>query len=1133
MLLLLLACRGVTPTTDTAVDADTAVEADTVTRHALPSPEAPPACLLAFPPLPVPEPPDTGADEPLPDVDPTDLVAHWPLDGDWIDVIGRHDLAPVRAGGFNPADVALAEGNVAYGPTGLDADNGAIGTDLTSVDLTAGLTLEMWLYKPSNNTNGTLMGWGDGTWSQPELRIADSWGSLLISAGRAGSRVTATFARPSAGCWHHVALVVPPDGVGALRLFLDGAEQVPMSGTLTIADPAGLFGSPFRLGTWRLPDSVAMRIDEARLWGRALSTEEVSLRAMPRGDGQLCPSTTRGWEPGPRCDFDDLEVPLRAPSTVRVLTDDTVVFLTDPSDALEARLDEACGAYLGAMEDNLATLDPWWWRMHYGYAALDTKIDVLPHAMTTWATDEFLLARTCADAPAAVEVLSRWTQPVSEWRVDRLGAAGGEVNTGAARTTLLTWARLPFRMEPGEEVALRDAWGNRVALTYDPATTVSWALKLAQNGFAADDPTKRVFLGHFMGPAGAMDLARFEGAVFQVMDEASGGVAFEGRVRFHADNTAETGELLSTLDFGGLTTPGRYHVVLPGAGRTTTFEIGANAMGTAFLAHARGLYHNRCAPLDPAVTPWARGDIHAVYQASFPPDTDDYRDHATAGWGFRDASGRYVSVSNFEAVTATATTTALPSVTGGWHDAGDFDRRPMHLDIVRDLALAYLLAPGNFHDGQLDLPDEERANGVPDVLDEAVWGLRAYRGAQRPDGGVGTWMEATSHPQEGDPGIDTQPYYLSVATRDSSLAYARHAALLARALAAAGSDEAEGWLASAEAAWAYGIRDDVRTEVRMTVRGHPVTWRERPTPDAERRMLAAVELLLATGSPVYREELDTEASAAAFTYLRGNAWWQLRTLDLASVALAPETFPAGWADEAAATITTQADGWMDGQSQWAYGWAWYPPDHRYVTNTGWGQGLYKPLREIVLAWKLTGDEAYRYAALEGVATFTGANGQGRSMTTGLGTHRFVTALHLPSHEDAIDEVAPGITIYGAGDGLAQQASTAVWGLASAPRTDPEFAGVDLALLPPPWDNAALDAASTRAIVGDVLPAWRRLVPLESPLPQNMEYTVWETVGPAMFVTGLLMEPGWTPTDAMLADAPLSDDALSESLWMMP
>ncbi len=1104
-------------------------------------PGRPAACLMPLPPLAPTD--DTGADtDPeVPELDTAGLAAWWPLDGDWTDAFGGHDLVPLRAGGFADAAVARPDGNGTYGPTGTDTDNGALGADFTTLDASAGLTLETWFYKAGNNTSGTLIGWGDGTWAQPELRLADSWGALHFSAGSGSRRVTATFARPSAGCWHHLALVLRPGweaGVPA-EVWLDGSLQVPERGDLVIDDPEHLFGRPFQLGTWRLGDSVALRIDEARAWTRALSPEELALAATPRGTGERCPSTSRAWEPGPRCDFRHVATPpFDTARTARFLTDDTVVLVSDPSDWLESRLQDGCGAYLSAMEAHRDDLQDWWVGYQYGFSALETKARYLPPLLRAWADDDAVLSRPCEDDPVPATILSRWTQPVSEWRITRAapsdGSAGegGDVNTGAARTTLLTWIRLPRALQDGEPYAIRDAWGERFEGVYDADTTETWALKLSQTGFAADDPGKRALLGHFMGPGGALDLGRFVGRPFQVVDAATGAVAYEGTVAALADSTEATGEVLASLDFGALTTPGRYRVRLPGAGVTPPFDIGPDAIGVAFLAHARGLYHNRCAPLDPSVTPWARGDIHDVFEAAFPPDVDDYRDHAAAGWGFTDSAGRYVSVSNFEAVTATATTTPR-SITGGWHDAGDYDRRPMHLDIVRDLALAYLLAPENFGDGQLDLPDDARTNGVPDVLDEAAWGLAAYRDAQGADGRVGTWMEATSHPQEDDPGADTQPYYLSLGTRDSSLAYARHAALLSRALRAAGdADGADDWLASAENAWAFGTREDVRVTATMTVRGQALTWRERPQPDGERRMLAAVALFGATGAPSYRAELERSEVEAAFVYLRDNAWWQIRGMDLAEVALGDD-LPAGWQEDAVDTIVELAEGWRVGQTAWPYGWAWYAPDHRYVGNVGWGSGLYKPLRELVLAWKFTGDPAYRASALRGLAYLQGANPQGRSMTTGLGTHRFVSALHLPSFADDVAEASPGLTIYGAGTGLASQAGTHVWGLRSDARTDPRFEGIDRALLPPPWDGDTLTSADAQAAASEVLPRWRRLVPLESPLPQNMEFTVWETIGPAMMVTGLLLDPGWTPTEGMLADEPLDVEQWRENLWMMP
>lgn len=61
----------------------------------------------------------------------------------------------------------------------------------------------------------------------------------------------------------------------------------------------------------------------------------------------------------------------------------------------------------------------------------------------------------------------------------------------------------------------------------------------------------------------------------------------------------------------------------------------------------------------------------------------------------------------------------------------------------------YLLFPENFKDAQLDLP--ESGNGIPDIIDEAAWGVEVWRRAQNEKGGVGCWLEATSHPKIYDP----------------------------------------------------------------------------------------------------------------------------------------------------------------------------------------------------------------------------------------------------------------------------------------------------------------------------------------------------------------------------------------------
>ena len=117
---------------------------------------------------------------------------------------------------------------------------------------------------------------------------------------------------------------------------------------------------------------------------------------------------------------------------------------------------------------------------------------------------------------------------------------------------------------------------------------------------------------------------------------------------------------------------------------------------------------------------------------------------------------------------------------------------------------------------------------------------------------MGTWLEATSHPHEEDPGADHQPYYLSLATRQSSLNYAMHAALLARALLVAGghaaSELATVYTDSARRAYAFGIRQDIR--ITTTITGTTTRWLEPEQPANERILYAAAQLWLLTKEQV-------------------------------------------------------------------------------------------------------------------------------------------------------------------------------------------------------------------------------------------------------------------------------------------
>jgi endoglucanase len=61
-----------------------------------------------------------------------------------------------------------------------------------------------------------------------------------------------------------------------------------------------------------------------------------------------------------------------------------------------------------------------------------------------------------------------------------------------------------------------------------------------------------------------------------------------------------------------------------------------------------------------------------------------------------------------------------PIESAGWYqDAGDWDSYYSHLRVAQELLLTYEMAPANFSDAELNIP--ESGNGVPDILDEAAW----------------------------------------------------------------------------------------------------------------------------------------------------------------------------------------------------------------------------------------------------------------------------------------------------------------------------------------------------------------------------------------------------------------------------
>ena len=329
---------------------------------------------------------------------------------------------------------------------------------------------------------------------------------------------------------------------------------------------------------------------------------------------------------------------------------------------------------------------------------------------------------------------------------------------------------LPKPLKNGEKTTF-----GTYLLQYD-AEKPTQIFKLNQLGNGEKQRQKYAYMGVWLGSAGALPLKHLDGRTFEIRRSSDSKTVFVNKIKmrrsdpFYQGKIPFTGEEVAELDYSKFNTPGKYYFYVENIGKSMDFTIGAETLSEAFYIHARGLYHKRCGiAKEQPFTAWTSPACHSqVYTGSFPGNDEHYRKGKNIEEGFVRKFQR-VEVKHFELIKRHSLS-AVKSVSapGGWHDAADYDRRPYHLRIVNDLATVYLMKPENFIDGQLNIPESD--NGIPDILDEAVWGLKHLLAVQQQNGGVGTWFETTGHPQAGEglPDKDKYVYYVSAPSRNST-----------------------------------------------------------------------------------------------------------------------------------------------------------------------------------------------------------------------------------------------------------------------------------------------------------------------------------------------------------------------------
>ena len=782
----------------------------------------------------------------------------------------------------------------------------------------------------------------------------------------------------------------------------------------------------------------------------------------------------------------------------------------------------------GGVDAALRKLPKWSVEQRFRCAATEAIASVRPRTVELLRDNPAVKIDTSAETPVKVAATGYWLNPIGQSSFPYVdGKERFSVNADVAHYLFLTLDR---PLTDGERLVITLPTAEKLQYTHRTAAP-SPIFKINQVGYMPE-AKKYAYLGAWLGTAGALPLhEKFGGAEFRVIDEANSETALKGTLEPRHDPPPSstgapfTGEEVLSLDLSELTKPGNYHIVVDGIGRSETFAVGDRTMAEAFYIHARGLYHLRCGiAKERPYTNWVMPKCHQTsIRGSFPPDIAHYgKSDSKREFGFRDTIGRSVTVNHFQLIAQTAAENKeLLQAPGGWHDAADWDRRPQHLGIVGDIAAVYLLKPGNFCDGQLNLP--ESGNKIPDFLDEALWGIDHLRRKQQPDGGVGTWEETTRHPNalDGSSAQDKLVYYLSCATRNSTLAYAAYAAELALALKQAeAADRAELLTKSAEAAWAFAVDPAKRRKRVYRVERSTLIYNEEPALAPEFLVKAGFDLYQLTGDRKYLDAAEDAADAAGKVMNKDSwRWSPLFWIEL-------EIFPCysrklgKLATQRRKSLIRQAQKLLDEQEKnYPVRIAWYAPGDGWTHTMGWGN--YHPLnraRTLIAAHALTGDQAFLDGAYLANDFHNGANPTGTSMTSGLGKVYPVRFLDLNSYADGIAEFVPGITPYRNTYGIPREAVRLAFGMFYPPIPQQAFGGCSLSLLP----RSGLSENECVKELGKVWPIWRRWGNVESRTVAASEFTVWETIAPAAVVTGYLLNQAQMPELPWLERVPADD-----------
>ncbi|MDR0796409.1 MAG: glycoside hydrolase family 9 protein [Tannerella sp.] len=505
------------------------------------------------------------------------------------------------------------------------------------------------------------------------------------------------------------------------------------------------------------------------------------------------------------------------------------------------------------------------------------------------------------------------------------------------------------------------------------------SIKTNQVGYSARSTTRYANFTIWLGTGGSR---KIEGDLpeYQVVDTKNKVVA-SGRMKDIGDDVS-TGGHVYRFDLSAVPEGGPYKITVDGYGSSYPFGVGGEFSNMLAYTIFRAQYLQRCGC-----------PVHEPDIRKNPCHTLVYDVDGPIGEANIDVVGDEPTIACY----------------GGYHDAGDADRRAYHISNPILNLMIYETFPEYFTDGQFRIPGDFDAdyqilnyeNKIPDIIDEAMWGTLIWEYLQNEDGTVhfGTETRGYPSPFAAPLDLDTKKYG-TVRVDDRATSPAAGLFMhLARIIKPYNPQKSAVLVDRGERAFkAIGTKIAAPEKLYYHIQRYLLTRDEAD--HAEIRKLYTVvdsmkyHLYLTPGYSLNDSRFDNPAYIMSYTLEKN-----VRT-DAAIV----DYFKAAIKDAADANIAElRAHAFPVGNNPAA---------------GGWGHNVRQPQYAAIplLYWRLTNEQAYFDAASELMDYKLGLNPIGICYITTLGFHQ---VLNLHDRESAYTKelgwgAKPGITAFGPG-----------------------------------------------------------------------------------------------------------------------